>query len=152
MSAGLLAMLIGCAPQTGARDELREPKSEPEPEPEAFVEDPAPTSDVRPSGAPTTTSTGSALEDADPARTGHAKQLFDEARRSFEQGDVPTALSLYEQAYAEVPLPDLKFNVAFCLDLLGRVEEACAAYRVVHEQGDDSLRDAAAQALSLRGC
>ena len=70
-----------------------------------------------------------------------AKQLF-----------MAKALQLFEQAYVAAPLPALKYNIAHCLEQLGRTHEACDAYRVVFEQSSDHMRDTAAQARVRLGC
>ncbi len=61
---------------------------------------------------------------------GRAKVLKDEGARAFEAGDAATALSRFEAAYRTFPSPNLKYNMGFALDRLGRSAAAIEAFEL----------------------
>lgn len=143
-------MMIACGPRpdTAKTNDLREPNAEPV----VFVEAAVPRSEPEQAATSARDQTAPAVGYADSPGEAVAKQLFMEGQQLFKQGDTAKALLLFEQAYVAAPLPALKYNIAHCLEQLGRAHEACDAYRVVFEQSTDHTRDAAAQARVRLGC
>lgn len=128
-------------------------------EPVLFVEAPTDPNATRARGA--TGTTGTSEEPGPPPGPGpevseadllEAKRLFSEGLTRFEQGDYAVALTLFEQAHARVAKPELMFNVARCLERLGRIEDACDAYLELRDQPGPGLREAAAEAMAQLGC
>ena len=58
-----------------------------------------------------------------------ARELFEAGRDAFDAGDFETALSLFEDAYANSPRPALLYNIAASADRLRRDEMAADYYR-----------------------
>ncbi len=58
-----------------------------------------------------------------------ARTLFEKAERSFNVGKFEEALSHYQAAYEELPLPAFLFNVAQCYRNLGNHERALFFYQ-----------------------
>lgn len=58
-----------------------------------------------------------------------AKKTYGQAKEKFEAGDYAAALALYEQADEIIPGVRPKYQVARCLDKLGRAKEAVAGYQ-----------------------
>ncbi|MBI4703920.1 MAG: hypothetical protein HY744_22655 [Deltaproteobacteria bacterium] len=71
---------------------------------------------------------GAAPGDAADELKKQAKAIFEEGKAKFDQGDIPGALELFQKAEAMVPGAAPKHRIAVCLDQIGRVEEAVAAY------------------------
>jgi hypothetical protein len=80
-----------------------------------------------------------AAASAQPAADSRTKAAtaFEAAKRAFEEEDYPQALQLFRAAFAAAPDDTVRFNVAVCLERLGRFREAALEY------------DAAAQSVTL---
>ena len=99
--------------------------------------------------------TGSASETDDDTVTANelvARQLYSEGVERFEKGNFAGALERFEQAYAYAPLPALQYNIAHCLEELGRRPASCSAYRKLERMDSSYLREAAKTALARLGC
>lgn len=139
---------LGCprAPTTSTA-----PPPAPDAEPVVYVEAAPAPSKPAPEAAPAPRRDSDS--DASESDRALAKQLFVQGLERYQQGDLAGALGFFEQAYALVPLAALNYNIARCLEGLGRAVEACAAYREVRARSDDtSMRGAAADALTRLGC
>lgn len=66
---------------------------------------------------------------AEPAAEAQAARLFDAGQARFREGRYEAALELFRQALGVVPHDAVWFNVAVCLERLGRPGEAYEAYR-----------------------
>jgi tetratricopeptide (TPR) repeat protein len=64
-----------------------------------------------------------AQDDADGAR-----EVFAQAERAFDENDYELALELFQRAQTLRPHDAVRFNVAVCLERLGRFREALAEY------------------------
>lgn len=85
--------------------------------------------------------------------TASAKRLFQQAEARFAAGAYEAALALFRQAMAAAPHDALLFNMAVCLERLGRAPEARETYEAAARspQLDDAARaraHAAAQRLT----
>ena len=135
----LLALtLIGCASKSDLAPA-------PVAEPVVFVETPTdPTHTNQPQA--------SAQPELTEADTQAAKRLFTEGTTFYRQGDYLQALERFEQAYARVPKPALKYNIAHCLEQLGRAQAACAIYAQMRDDPNSDLHNVAAQAMTRLHC
>lgn len=147
--AGLSASTLACLPSatlttpTDVADAASEPEvqrepvvfSERPPDPEGETVEPAATTRADPS-------------DEDERE---AKELFMRGVEAFEFGDTLAALEHFTAAYELVHLPALLFNMAHCLEQLGRSLEACEAYREL-AASDDSMRAVANERITQLGC
>jgi hypothetical protein len=81
-----------------------------------------------------------------------ARSTFESAERAFALGNYIEALRLFRAAEGLAPHPATRFNVAVCLERLGRWREAIAEYRAVGASktlGEAARRDADARATKL---
>lgn len=69
----------------------------------------------------------------DEAKKAEAKKNFDEGKAKADAGDYAGALPLFQKAEEIWPAAAPKLRIAECLDKLGKVPEAIAAYRVFLE-------------------
>ena len=58
-----------------------------------------------------------------------ARSEFEAGERAFASADFTRALADFQRAYALAPHPAVRFNVAVCLERLGRFDEALAEYQ-----------------------
>lgn len=77
-----------------------------------------------------------------------AKKAYKEAEAKFEKQDYAGALDLYKEADSLLPGERPKFKIAVCLDKLGKVTEAVAAYQTFLDAKPDAekLKDPIAEA------
>jgi hypothetical protein len=97
------------------------------------------------------TSTASA-QPADDSRA-KAATAFEAAKRAFEEEDYPQALQLFRAAVAAVPDDTVRFNIAVCLERLGRFREAALEYDAAAQSeklGDDVRGRARIEAERVR--
>lgn len=78
-----------------------------------------------------------------------ASQAFAEGERAFADADYPLALERFETAFRLAPHDAVRFNVAVCLERLGRFRDAWLQYRAAAESAtlgqaerDDATRGA----------
>ncbi|MEZ4223259.1 MAG: PEGA domain-containing protein [Polyangiaceae bacterium] len=64
---------------------------------------------------------------AEPAQV-EARKAFTAGERAFEDGDYQSALGEFERAFSLVAHDAVRFNIAVCLERLGRYREAVAQY------------------------
>jgi hypothetical protein len=64
----------------------------------------------------------------EPAVLESAREAFRDAERAYEQGDRERALTLFQLAFQRAPRDAVRFNIAVCLEELGRFAEAKAEY------------------------
>ena len=91
-----------------------------------------------------------------PASDAAAQDPIEEARTSFEAGtaaydagDHETALAHYRRAFGASPRAGIRFNIAICLEALGRYREAADEYEQAAASGELSDADTArARALA----
>src|SRR5262245_61254015 len=57
-----------------------------------------------------------------------AREAFTSGERAFEKGDYVAALAAFERAFALAPHDAVRFNLAVCLERLGRPSEALLQY------------------------
>lgn len=91
---------------------------------------------------------------ADPvARLAEAKRLFQQGNDLRKLGDCTRAVQLYEQSRAILPSVPNTMNMAYCLDQLGRADEAYDAYEalLVDFVAELSAEDKAAVSTALEG-
>jgi hypothetical protein len=62
-----------------------------------------------------------------------ARAAFAEGERAFAAGEVPAALAQFERAFELAPHDAVRFNIAVCLEALGRYAEALAQYQTAAE-------------------
>ena len=67
--------------------------------------------------------------DAHASPSQQARKLAGGAAADFAAGRLPKAIEGYQAAYALVPNPELVYNLAQCLRLMGRHRDALAAYQ-----------------------
>jgi hypothetical protein len=65
-----------------------------------------------------------------------AQRDFDAAARAFERGSHEEALRLFRSAFDAVPRAAVRFNIAVCLERLGRLREAWLEVRAAIAAGD----------------
>ncbi len=70
-----------------------------------------------------------------------ARAAFSEGERAFQAGDYPAALAAFERAFALVPHDAVRFNIAVCLERLGRFVEAREQYDAAAESTTLSARE-----------
>lgn len=110
-AAWLIVLALGC---TGySHPSVDEPAVEEEPADED-AEDPGRWDEV----------TDAWTEPTQPSE--EARALFQAGTEAFQNADYETALEKFEAAYALQPAGALRFNIAVCLEKLGRSEEAAA--------------------------
>jgi tetratricopeptide (TPR) repeat protein len=125
--AWVLLLAVGC---TGySHPSVDEPEVEDEPE-AAVTEDPERWDAV----------TDAWTDPADPDEEARAR--FMAGSKAFRLGDYATALTEFEAAYELQPVGAIRFNIAVCLEKLGRSDEARAEL--------DALANDATQAANLR--
>jgi hypothetical protein len=81
-----------------------------------------------------------------------ARSTFESAERAFALGSYLEALRLFRAAEGLAPHPATRFNIAVCLERLGRWREAIVEYRAVDASetlGEAARRDASARATKL---
>lgn len=84
--------------------------------------------------------------------SGAARPVFESAERAFAAGNYLEAARLFRAAFELAPHPATRFNVAVCLERLGRWREAIAEYRAAETAetlGEAARRDAGARAGQL---
>lgn len=72
-----------------------------------------------------------------------AVAAFKAAQKEFAAGDYAAALPHYQEAEETIPGARPKYQIAQCLDKLGRTDEAVAAYRVFIDSNPDKTKYAA---------
>jgi tetratricopeptide (TPR) repeat protein len=76
------------------------------------------------------------------AKRSVARRHLELGQSLYKTSNYPAALEEFRRAYALEPHPDLLFNVARCLEVMGRLDEAAAAYReYLARKPDASDRD-----------
>ncbi|MEM9189565.1 MAG: CDC27 family protein [Myxococcota bacterium] len=65
-----------------------------------------------------------AAQDRPPEEIDDPGRAFDQAVLAFDDGDFDRALGLFRRAYEILPHPDVAYNMARCLERLGRYREA----------------------------
>jgi hypothetical protein len=81
-----------------------------------------------------------------------ARSAFERAERAFSDGNYLEALRSFRTAYQLAPHPATRFNVAVCLERLGRWREAIGEYRAVEASETlpaDARREAERRAAGL---
>lgn len=152
------AALLACLPAaTLPTQEPSASASAPEARSEApavFIEAPSEPVLDPPPPEPELESAATDEETVDPELELAAKLAYAAAIERFEAQDFAGALANFEAAHALLPLPALKYNIAHCLEELGRVSEACAAYREVRDfgHGDQGVRAESLRSLARLGC
>jgi tetratricopeptide (TPR) repeat protein len=74
--------------------------------------------------------------------------LFEEAQALYRVGEYEKALPLYKESYLLSKRPEILFNIAQCLRLLGRSEESLRTYRAfLDEQPDTPYRQDAEEKI-----
>jgi hypothetical protein len=76
------------------------------------------------------TNAGAQTSESDDPRV-RAAAAFAAAERAFADEDYPNALQLFRSAYSAMPADTVRFNIAVCLERLGRFREAGAEYDAV---------------------
>jgi hypothetical protein len=76
----------------------------------------------------------SAADDA--AARKEAKEAFSAGERAFARGDHAAALAQFERAFTLKPHDAVRFNIAVCLEGLGRHAEALAQYRAAAKSSE----------------
>jgi tetratricopeptide (TPR) repeat protein len=78
-----------------------------------------------------------------------AKLEFDAGNRAFSEGRYEEALTAFQRADQLVPNPSVRFNMAVCLERLGRYDAAAQQYELVAEAAaaNSAARERAAGAL-----
>jgi tetratricopeptide (TPR) repeat protein len=71
---------------------------------------------------------GAAAQELDPAVREQARALSVEGVTAFEAHDYQRALDSFTRAFELAELEEIRFNVALCLERLGRYREATATY------------------------
>jgi len=69
-----------------------------------------------------------------------AIEAFKSAQKKFAAGDYAGALPLYKEAEATIPGARPKYQIAVCLDKLGRTDEAVKAYRTFIDSKPDKAK------------
>ncbi|MCB9671406.1 MAG: tetratricopeptide repeat protein [Alphaproteobacteria bacterium] len=90
---------------------------------------------------------------ADDAARTRAKELFDNATRLYEEGDYSASLIALEEANKVFPSAAFQFNIANCLERLGRYEEAIAAmnrYRAVAPASETEVLERRIRSMETR--
>lgn len=93
-----------------------------------------------------------AQDDDDPVRA-EARALAEEGVAAFQSDDYGLALTRLEGAYALVPLAAVRFNIALCLERLGRFREAAEHLEAVASSAEltpEQRAEASARATRLR--
>lgn len=72
--------------------------------------------------------------------------LLQQAEKAYNAGAFGEALSAYEQAYGILPMPDILFRIALCLDKAERLESAREKYSLYIAVAPGSTRQGQAQA------
>ncbi|UJR83373.1 hypothetical protein [Sandaracinus amylolyticus] len=94
-----------------------------------------------------------ALAQDDEARRAEAREAFRSGEAAFIEEDDARALTLFRRAFELAPHDAVRFNIAVCLERLGRPEEALQEYEAaaISTQLDDTARARArAQADALQ--
>lgn len=73
---------------------------------------------------------------APPSALAEAGREFQHGERAFELGDYPRALRHFQEAERLAPHPSVRFNIAVCLEKLGRLVEAKKAYTELLDAGE----------------
>lgn len=102
--------------------------------------------------APLATSVAAGASASDPTS---AAQLFQEALRDYDRGDLAAAIAKLEQAQAAAPRATVLYNLALILEAAGRRADACnrfEQYLATPEAGGDAERQESVRAkvASLR--
>ncbi len=81
---------------------------------------------------------------------GDSKAMFDQGHREFNLGHFAEALTLFEEAYKQKPLPRLLYNIGQCHRLLGNLEPAKRVYRafIAESPGDEPMVPIAQEKLA----
>jgi hypothetical protein len=80
-----------------------------------------------------------------------ARTTFAQAEASFAEDDLPRALELFRRAFELVPNDAVRFNIAVCLERLGRFREATEEYALAaHSPRLDEATRARASELEAR--
>jgi hypothetical protein len=79
------------------------------------------------------------------AAVASAQEEFLAGQTAFDENDYPLALGHFQRAFALVPSDAVRFNIAVCLERLGRFREAAAEYRAAaqSEELDAQTRERA---------
>jgi hypothetical protein len=74
-----------------------------------------------------------------------AREAFTQGEKAFSDGDYAGALTAFQHAFAAVPHDAVRFNIAVCLERLGRYREALEQYEAAAKSDmlDDKDRDRA---------
>src|SRR5262245_44542695 len=74
----------------------------------------------------------------DPAQSAResARRAFADGERAFAGGEYEGALEHFRQAWQTLPHVQVQFNIAACLERLGRFDEAARAYDEVAGSND----------------
>jgi hypothetical protein len=96
---------------------------------------------------------GQAQAQAQAEDTEAAQRDFEAASRAFDRGEHEEALRLFRSAFDAVPRAAVRFNIAVCLERLGRLREAWLEYRAAIAPGEltpEQLTRAESEAARLR--
>ena len=66
--------------------------------------------------------------DAKPAEQRAAREAFARGEQAFKNGEYSAALEAFREAFTAVPHDAVRFNIAVCLERLGRYQEAAEQY------------------------
>ena len=83
----------------------------------------------------------------------HAEEAFERGQLSFEEGDYEAAILAFRESLQLSGKLELHFNLAYCLELLGRLEEAydeLERYRIVAPEAQRPTLDRRLQAIRAR--